>query len=136
MTEASGALDLSGFDAAAKRHEEGIVVDIIGPDGETPSGLKIRVAGPDSQRARKAQEDLAASLIAQENIGKPKASETTRRGIEFLARITLGWEPAVKIDGKEMVYSVENAEKLYGRYSFIRDQVDRAAGKRARFMNG
>lgn len=131
-----GALDLSSLDEAIRKQDEGIAVEIKGLDGKTPLGLVVKVAGPDSQRAQAAQEELADELIAEENLGRMSAGEATRRGIRYLARITLGWEPAVTLDGKEMGYSVENAEALYTRFRFIREQVDKAAGNRARFTKG
>ena len=141
MTEQQkGALDLSAFDAAVKRQEQGIEVDILGPDGETPIGLKIKVAGPDSQRAQKAQEELADGLLEKQarkgKIARVKPAEARKRGIMYLARVTIGWSPAVKLDGKELAYSVENAERLYTALPFIREQVDEAGGDRARFMKG
>lgn len=130
------ALDLTALDDAVKRQDAGIGIDILGPDGKTPLGLTIIVAGPDSERALAAQEELADEMLGQESLGRAKARETMKRGIRYLARITIGWTPAVKIGGNEIAYSVENAEMLYTRFRFIREQIDRAAADRARFMNG
>lgn len=130
------ALDLSDFSAALERQEAGTEIDILGMDEKTPIGLKIRVAGPDSQRATKATEELTDDLIEKQQAGRVKASEAKQRGIRYLARITLGWAPAVKLDGQELQYSVENAERLYTKFRFIRDQVDKAAVDRARFTEG
>lgn len=136
-TEAGEALDLSGLDAAIKRQDEGLDVEIKGLDGKTPLGLTIRVAGPDSQRAQQAQEALADEMLAKEDVSaKVSAREATERGIRYLARVTIDWEPAVKVDGEELSCSAKNAEKLYRKYRFIRDQVDRAAGNRSRFTEG
>lgn len=133
---AKKAVDLSSFDEAKKKHEEGIDVPILGPDGKSELGFTIRVAGPDSERAQKAQEELADELIEQENLTRLKAREAAQRGIRYLAKITLGWVPSVVVDGQDLAYSEENAEKLYRRHRFIREQVDRAAGNRARFTKG
>lgn len=130
----SKAVDLSGFDDAKKKQDEGIEVDILGPDGKTSIGFKIRVAGPDSDRAQKASEELADELIEQENLTRLKAREAAQRGIKYLAKITIGWAPNIIVDGKELAYSEENAEKLYRRHKFIREQIDRAAGNRAGFL--
>lgn len=147
MTEqkANSALDLSAFDAAIKRQEQGIEVDILGPD-DTPIGLKIKVAGPDSQRAQKAEEELTDELLAEmadDPAGgrkvrrRAKAADAMKRNIRYLARLTMGWEPPVALDGKPpMAYSIENAEELYTRFRFIREQVDAAGGNRARFTKG
>lgn len=132
----SGPLDLSGVEEAIKRQDAGIPVEIVGLDGKTPLGLTIYVAGPDSQRASQAQEALADEMIAKERLDKMSAKEAVDRGIRYLARVTLAWEPAVKLGGDEMAYSVKNAEALYRKFRFIREQVDRAAGNRARFIEG
>lgn len=138
MTKAQGAaLDLSAFGAAVKRQNDGIEVDILGMDGETPTGLKIRVAGPDSKRAQAAQETMADELVAQQVDGRMKAADATKRGIRYLAKITLGWSPESINDGEEeFAFSEAAAVKLYTKYRYIREQVDRAAGSRTRFTNG
>jgi len=130
-----GPLDLSGVEAAIQRQDEGTDVEIVGLDGKTPLGLTIRVAGPDSERAQRAQEALADEMVAAGNAAtKLKARDATARGIRYLAEITIDWAPAVKLGGEELAYSAANAAKLYERFRFIREQVDRAAGDRGRFM--
>lgn len=136
MTDKKGAIDLSSFEDAIQKQEKGIDVPILGMDGKTPLGLTIRVAGPDSDRAQRAQEELADELIEQENMTRLNARDAAKRGIKYLARITIGWTPDVVLDGQELAYSPENAEKVYTRFRFIREQVDRAAGNRARFIKG
>jgi len=129
-------VDLASFDEMVQRQEEGISVPIMGPDGKSPLGFSIRVAGPDSSRAKEAQEDLADELIASENLTRLQAREVAERGLRFLAKVTLGWEPAIILDKQELAFSEENAIKLYTRYNFIKEQVDRAAGNRTRFTKG
>lgn len=133
MTE---AIDLSEIETAIRAQDEGVEVDILGLDGKTPLGFKIRVAGPDSARAVAAQEASTNDLLAQEDAGRPNASAINQRAIIHLAKVTMGWEPAIKIDGEALAYSEANAITLYTRFRFIREQVDRAAGKRARFTKG
>lgn len=136
MTDKTNApIDLSGFDAAIQAQEEGILVPIKGMDGKTDLGLSIRVAGPDSDRARQAQQELSDELIAEEKLNL-SAGEIVERSIRYVAKITLGWEPAIKMDGKEMAYSEANAVKLYTKYNFIYEQVNKAAGNRANFTKG
>lgn len=136
MSEKKAAIDLSSFEDAIQKQEKGIDVPILGMDGKTPLGLTIRVAGPDSDRAQKAQEELADELIEQENMTRLNARDAAKRGIKYLARITIGWAPDVVLDGQELAYSPENAERVYTKFRFIREQVDRAAGNRARFIKG
>jgi hypothetical protein len=132
-TETAG-VDLAQFDDAVKRQNDGIEIEIKSMDGKTPLGFSIKVAGPDSDVATKAQEELADQLIEDGDISRLKAREAADQGIKYLARITLGWAPAIVLDGQKLEYSPANAEKLYRRFKFIREQVDRAAGKRAAFL--
>lgn len=145
MTKGKGAaLDISALGEAVKRQNEGIEVSILGMDGK-PTGLKIRVAGPDSRRALEAQEELtdarieklAAQVAAGGSPEKLKASDATKQGINYLARITLGWTPANINDGEEeFAFSHAAAVRLYTKYRYIRDQVDRVAADRTRFTKG
>ncbi len=130
------SIDLSAIEAAISRQDEGIDVPILGLDGKTPLGITIRVAGPDSARAIAAQEAQTDDLLERQDANKPTAKQLAERGIAYLARVTLDWSPVVKVDGEDRAYSVENAELLYRKFRFIREQVDRAAGNRARFMIG
>lgn len=133
---APGVVDLSGIMESIRRQDEGIVVDIMGPDGKAPLGLKIRVAGPDSARAIAAQDAYMDEMIAQKNDETPTASTFTQRRVRTLAKLTLGWEGEVFYDGKVHEFSEAVAAELYTRAKFILDQVDRAAGDRSRFTKG
>ncbi len=99
-------------------------------------GFSIRVAGPDSARAIAAQDELSDELIARQDTGKMTAREITERGARYLAKITLGWEPAIKIEGEDRAFSEANAVLLYNKFRFIREQVDKASGNRARSAKG
>lgn len=50
--------DLASLDAAIKKQDEGIDIDIKGLDGKSPLGFSIKVAGPDSERAAKAHDEI------------------------------------------------------------------------------
>lgn len=125
--------DLAQFDDAVKRQDEGIMVKIMAMDGRTPLGFSIRVAGPDSERAKSATEEITDELIDMGNTARLNARETAQRALIYLSKVTMGWEPSVVMDGQELAFSEENALKLYQRFAFIREQVDRAANNRARF---
>lgn len=126
--------DLSSFDIAMKRQEEGILIPIVSMDGKTPLGFSIRVAGPDSERAIAAGEAMGNELIERENLATLTSKDRRESMVRYLARVTLEFVPCVLIDGKEFSYSEENAVMLYSRYPFIREQVDRSASKRAAFL--
>lgn len=135
-TPAPGVVDLSDIMASIRRQDEGIVVDIMGPDGKTPLGLRIRVAGPDSARAIAAQDEITEEFLTAKNGDKPTSVAYSVRQARWLAKITLGWEGVVRYDGIDHEFSEAVALELYSRVRFILDQVNRAAGDRSRFTNG
>lgn len=124
-------VDLSQFDAAIRKQDEGILVPIMGMDGKTPLGFSIRIAGPDSERARAAGEAMTDELIENESLGRLTAKQSAERGIRYLAKVTVGWEPYIMLDGQELAYSEEAAVKLYQRFAFIKEQLDRKGGRAA-----
>ena len=128
------AIDLGAFDEAIARQEAGIPVTILSLDGKTPTGLSIVVAGPDSARAQAAREALHDELVQAQRLTPLSPAELSTQGAKFLAMLTIGWSPKVKVNGEEFDYSEANALKIYERYRFIRQQVDAAAGNRAAFM--
>ena len=136
----SNKIDLAQFDEAISRHDQGLNVPIFGPDGRTPSGLVVRVAGPDSAKVVEARAVLQRKLVESRRLDPLTPQEVSRQGAEFLALITIGWftpedKPAtVLIEGKELSFSVENAILVYERYRFIRSQVDNASGNRQAFL--
>lgn len=136
VSPAPGVVDLSAIEASIRRQDEGIVVDILGPDGKTPLGLKIRVAGPDSARARDGLEDLTDELATGGGTGTTTKAERRDHGLRYLAKMTIGWEGQVKFDGVVQDFSEQAALALYRRFKFIASQVDNAAGDRARFTLG
>ena len=124
-------IDLSPFDDALRRQEEGAEIAILSMDGKTLTGLVIRVAGPDSERARRAREALHQELVDAQRTTPLTPAEVSSRGARFLAKLTVGWSPNVKVDGDELSASEENAFKVYERYRFIRVQVDNGADRSA-----
>lgn len=130
----TAGVDLTEFEGAVERQNEGIDIHILGMDGKTPLGFSIRVAGPDSKVAEEAQADMADELLEEGNLTRLQARQAAEQGIKYLTKITLGWSQPIKFDGQEHDFTPANAEKLYRRFKFIREQVDKAAGKRAAFL--
>lgn len=125
-------LDLSRFDSLTKAQEDGIDVQINGPDGK-PLGFTIKVAGPDSARQKAAQQAMVDERLQRQVATPPTAEEIDTSSRKLLASSTMGWDE-FELDGAPYQFSVENAAALYERFPFIREQVDRAAGNRARFL--
>lgn len=135
MTKKAIIEDLSEFDEVIQKQEQGIDVQILGMDGRTPLGFSIRVAGPDSERAQRASDELQQELIDGERLAAPTVADFNLRTLRYLSKITIGWT-SFRLDGAELPCTEENAQALYTRFRFIRQQVDAKAGKRAAFLNG
>lgn len=131
--ENMGPADLSAFDDLAAVQNEGIDVDIKGPDGKTPLGFSIKVAGPDSDRQKAAIRELQDKRLAEEDAAPFKAEDGERNTLIIFAKSTISWTP-VKIDGAELSHSEDNAVKLFTRYPFILEQVVKKAGGRTAFL--
>jgi len=134
MSELNGAggLDLSRFDAMQVAQEEGLDVEIRGPDGKK-LGFSIKIAGPDSVRQRQAIEKMASERLEANDPTPLSAAELFDRQTRGLAIATISWSE-FKLDGEVYKLTEENAYKLYTRFPFIRDQVADRAGRRSAFF--
>lgn len=125
-------VDLADFDSMQTAQEDGVDVVIKDPRGKD-LGFTIRVAGPDSDRQKDAQQSFVDQRIADQKSGPFDSDELIALSIHVLAASTIDWSPFV-MDRKPLEYSYENAKRLYLRFPFIRDQIQAAAGSRARFL--
>jgi len=135
MTDTPKTLDLATFDSLTEAQEDGIDVHIEHPGTGEPIGITIRVAGPDSERQRKAYRRLAdARLRAGRKKVTPESLEDD--ALTLLARSLISWKfaPGVTIGGDVPEFGVDEAKALFLRFPFIREQVDAAAGSRAGFL--
>lgn len=124
-------IDLATLDTS-KAQDEGIEVTILHPKTEEPLGITIRVAGVDSDRAKRARRE-----ILDRRIRKRKRSFTAKEieddELQQLAAQTISWTGVV-IDGKEIELTPDSAAALYRRFPFIKRQVDVEAGDIAGFL--
>lgn len=127
--------DLAELDQFVQAQEDGMLIPIFHMDKATSLGFSIRVAGPDSDRAAEAKQKMHDDLIARNNLEPLTPSERVAQANRYLARITMGWEPQIRMDGKDLEYNEENAFALYSRFRFIKEQVDNKAGLRDRFLS-
>ncbi len=124
--------DLAIFDGMQKAQEDGLDVEIRGPDNKK-LGFSIRIAGPDSIRQRRAVEKMAAERMASDDPTPLSPQDLYDRQTRGLASSTISWTP-FKMDGGVYELTEENAYKLYTRFAFIRDQVAERAGRRSAFF--
>ncbi len=124
-------MDIARFDTQ-KGAEEGHRLQLKDPFGE-PLDVYITVKGMDSVTYQDAQlETVRRYKDLPER--KRKDPDLIRAGVmELLADVTMGWEN-LQIDGAAYPFSRANALKLYGRFPWIREQVQQAVEDRANFL--
>lgn len=124
-------LDLAQYDGMQKSQEDGVDVPIVDPHGRRIMTMKI--AGPDSQRQKDAVERLVQERIDAGETAPLDRFQREERQVRGLAMSVIGWSRFV-LDGREYTYSVENAQRLFQRFPFIREQAEAVAGSRASFL--
>jgi len=133
--------DLSNFENAA---EQGAPLELLDPAGRpllyevgtNESGpiekpVTIWLAGTTSQRWTKAADALANKLQDMKETRSVQDIRNDRASI--LAKMTLRWEGVV-VDGAELPFSEANAQKLYVRFPFILEQIDKFLAKKENFL--
>jgi len=128
-------MDLASLDFQ-KDQEDGIPVDIVHPKTGDRIGLKIWVAGPDSERQRKARRAIVNERLQLRN-QKVTAELLENEGVKLLARTTIKWEfdDGMTFEGKTE-WNEKAAERMFTMLPFVFDQVNSVAGERAGFIKG
>ena len=104
------------------------VCEITAPDGSS-TDIKISVYGSGSKEYMQ-----AVRKLTDENAGKDiTASLNHEAGVKLLASVTAGWE-GVEEQGEALVFSQEEAERIYDEYPWIAKQVDEFIGKNKHFF--
>lgn len=122
----------------AAAQEEGISVDIKDPAGED-IGLRIVVAGPDSDRQKRARAALQNARVRSRQM-TTSAAIMEAEAITLLSKATISWAWGKAADGtdaswggQQLECTEENVASVYRAAPFIRDQVDAVAGSRGGF---
>lgn len=141
--------DLDSLDTV-KACDRGAALELRHPETRKPLGVKITLAGADSEKYMKAANKIAANRA---NMAlTPAKMKRTQQGLpievtpeeledrrddalRLLAAATLSWEGVV-VSGQEIACSEEEAFKLYRKFPWIKDQVDAFVSDRANFLTG
>ncbi len=132
------ALDLSYLSDFTKRQSEGVERDILLPNGKA-MGLKIKIVGPDSERAERAvsevQKEFAAEASNAGNIEESSMAEDRLRRFAYASKCCVSMTPdVVKIGDDEFKCNEDDLRKLFAKLFFIGDQVYSQAVSRADFI--
>lgn len=127
------------FDALIDNQEKGIEIDLLDERGE-PIGMKWGMVGPDSDRMRKAMQDVssefAKAAAEREKLGEDHPDEGDTRMIAILAKAATHWAPNPSIGGKNVPFSEENAKNFLTRYRIFFEQIQFKNVRRASFTAG
>ena len=124
--------DLSELDKFQQAQEDGADIEIMGPDGTTPLGFVITIAGPDSERRKAEVQAIQDEYIEAEDASIPTTADNMRNVMRVDAAATIKWS-TFRLDGAEYPCTKENAMKLYQRFPTIYRQVARKGGSTAVF---
>ncbi|MCE6960582.1 hypothetical protein LAZ40_16275 [Cereibacter sphaeroides] len=121
--------DLSTILADAEDQERGAWFDLVDPVTGTATGIRFRIAGPDSRTQTKARLALADELAeAADADGRVSAEARERARLNSLARCVLGWE--IQQDGEPVAFSHANVLRVLKAASWVHAQVDAFAADR------
>jgi hypothetical protein len=125
-------MQLNDIRAFSADQDRGVWFDLADPVTGEPTGIRIKVAGPDSEiqnRARlRLSDDLSEAADAE---GHVTAETRERLRLDSLARCVLDWE--VSEEGQTVPLSHVNILRLLKAGMWVQAQVDAFASDRAAF---
>lgn len=106
---------------------------VLMTDEKKPQPMTIKLHGLDSDNYSKHKHAMTARVMEEQ--GKtPDRAEFERRNAESFVAITADWH--LWIDGALLPFSKENAELVYVRFPWIREQIDNFVSSRKNFIQG
>jgi len=122
-------MQLNDIIAHSLDQEKGRWFDLAEPVEGKPSGIRLRIAGPDSETQHKSRLAFADELVemADEN-GRVSAEIRERLRIKSLARCVLDWE--IEEDGAPVPFGHANVVRLLKAGQWVQQQIDAFAGER------
>lgn len=128
-------MDLRDVASNVEDQDRGRVLEILDPVTGANTGMKFRIAGPDSLTQHRAQlklSDELAELMGPD--GRVTAENRDRARVNCLARCILGW--TIEEDGQPLPFSHANVVRVLGMAKWLQLQVDAFASDRIAFMRG
>jgi hypothetical protein len=135
------SLDLSRLDVR-KGADAGFELQLTHPVSGAPLPIFVTILGADSdeyQGALREQQRKYTERMARGKRAPVTQDEMEEQSLVLLARITRSWRTVgeVALDSKPFpAFSSAEARRLYERFPWIREQIDRAMGDRANFLPG
>ncbi|AJE47179.1 hypothetical protein [Celeribacter indicus] len=118
--------------SAAADHEKGAWLDLAHPETGEPTGIRLRLAGPDSDTQSRSRLSLADELAEAADLdGRVNAAAREKARLNSLARCVLDWE--VMEDDQPIPFTHKNVLRLLRAATWVQVQVDAFAGDRRNF---
>lgn len=113
----------------AQDQDRGHEFELTDPILGEPTGIKLRVAGPDSATQNRARLQLSDDLAEMADLdGRVSAEHRENLRIKSLAACVLGWE--IMEDGQPVPFNQGNVIRLLKSAMWVQEQVDEFAGTR------
>ncbi|MGR3494077.1 hypothetical protein [Citreimonas sp.] len=123
-------MQLDDIRAFSADQERGHWFDLADPVTGKPTGIRVKLAGPDSVTQNKARLQLADDLSAVADAeGRVTAEQREAARIDSLARCILDWE--IREDGNPVPFTHANAVRLLKAAAWVQAQIDAFASDRA-----
>lgn len=122
-------MDLTEIAGAVEDQDRGAEFELADPVTGRPTGIRFRVAGPDSATQRRAELKLADELAEMAGpTGRVSAEHRETARINCLARCVLGW--TIEEAGAPVPFSHQNVVRVLRMAKWIEAQVDAFARER------
>ena len=133
MAVAPAAFDLQSL--------ESVMLDeawltVLHPQTLEPTPIKIKVASPESESYKKVERRIRNRNVALLKKSKSglSAEALEASAMDLLVGVTVDWQ-GVTWGNALLEFTPDNARMLYGKFSFIKEQVDEFIGDRASFFS-
>ncbi|WP_244629529.1 hypothetical protein [Martelella limonii] len=125
-------MDLSDVLSNVADQDKGRMLEIVDPWKGKPTGMRMWLAGPDSDVQRRARIAMMDELAeAADDQGRVSAEAREKARLKCLARCVLHWE--IEEDGKAVAMTHKAIFRVLTAGAWIQAQVDAFAGDRANF---
>ena len=128
-------MDLNDIRAGVADHDKGRWFTLQDPVSGEPTGIRLKISGPDSATQRRAELEMTDRLAEMAGPdGRISARDRETARLETLAACVLGW--SVLEDGQPVPFNTANVLRLLRMAKWVEIQIDNFAGDRAAFRDG
>ena len=123
-------MQLDDILAMAADQEKGAWFDLVDPMDGKPTGIRLRIAGPDSETQRKARLKLSDDLVEMADIDGRVSSDNREKARQSnLAACVLDWE--CEEAGQPVPFTTQNILRLIRAAAWVEAQIDAFAADRS-----